>query len=148
MPGEWAGDTSAFTTCNYSPAQQNRLCCPSSTATPRAWMVSFLTGPDTNKHPGVPLSHSPCVPLRCSACRALPISGVELPSNICPVPPWALLVARWQLWRKRVVVQSEITSPLSSILLLDEVKNESFWMTKSCIRLLSGKSHWKFVFGE
>lgn len=117
MPGEWAGDTSPFMTCNYSPTQQNRLCCLSSTTITRAWVVSFLTGPDTNKHPGVPLSHSPSVPLRCSACRALPISGVELPSNICRVPPRALLMALWQprLWRKGVVVQSEITFPLSSV---------------------------------
>lgn len=137
-------------TCNYSPTQQNRLCCLLSTAITRAWVVSFLTRPDTNKHRGVPLSHSSSVPLWCSACRALPIGGVELPSNIYRVPPWALLTALWQitLWRKGVVVQSEITFPLSSIFLLDEVKNESFWIwqecrIKSCIQLLWGKSHWK-----
>lgn len=49
-----------------------------------------LTGPGRKSIPVCTVSLFLLVHLRCSAQRALPIDGMELPSNICHVPLWAL----------------------------------------------------------
>lgn len=88
-------------------------------------------------------------------CWAFPINGVELPSNICHVPRWATAyrtVAALTL-KKRVCCEVQNNFPtlfFSPLFLLDEVKNESFWIwqIKSCIRSLWGKSCSKLSLGN
>lgn len=77
------------------------------------------------------VSLSVSVPLRCSACRALPINGVELPSNICHVPRWAAAYrsVAAQTLKTRVCCEERNNFPslfLPPLFLLDEVNNESF----------------------
>lgn len=143
-------------TCNYSPTQQNRLCWPRSTTITGVWAVSFLPGPDRSEAAWC-LSHCLTVsdPLWCSACWVFPIKGVELPSNICRVPQWAIAYrsVAAQTLRTRFCCEewSNFPSPfLSPLFILNEVKNESFciWQIKSCIWLLWGKSCWNVSLGN
>lgn len=137
-------------TCNYSPTQPKRLCWLASTTITGAGGARWERA---SRCATVSLSVS--VPLRCSACWVLPINGMELPSNICCGPRWAAAYrsVAAQTLKTRACCEEWNNFPslfLPPLFLLDEVKNESFWIwqIKSCIRLLWGKSCWKLSLGN